>query len=268
MVVTRFAPTTRQVPLVSPRRSGRTTRPLFISRLTTILGAAPVLGFLPRLSDTTTTVCPWSGKVLTADGTMTLAALGRGAERTFNGTSNNLSTPDADSLSFGNGTADTPLSIWWLGNTTDTAAVRDFWSKFDGAAANEWAMRLNGSDLLLLVLQDASAGIQAFRTSNGAITQGSRVLLGVSYNGVGGATAADGIAMYQNGAAFASTATNNASYVAMENLGTAVNVGSRPGGVNWLPGTGAFGMVAGVNASAAQHAAVAVACRQFFGVPL
>lgn len=256
---------------LSMGRRGPMTRQEFRQRLVRVLGATPVLGFLPKLSDTNTTVCPWSGKTLTADGTMTLTALGRGATRTFNGTSNNLTTPDAADLSFGNGTTDSPFSVFALVNITDTAAQRTMIVKWNATGtAREWNFAVNGADTLVLTLYDESVDVAPFRGSDAAITMGSHQLFSATYSAAtGGATAADDITLYRGGVVFASTASNQATYVAMEDTASPCYIGAQNATPNnFMAGSGAFMLVAPVNASAAQHANVATLCRQFFGVPL
>jgi hypothetical protein len=63
------------------------------------------------------------------------------------------------------------------------------------------------------------------------------VCLGITYSGVGGASAGNGITMYLNGALRASTATNDASYVAMENLTCNLKIGGRDQADYWFKGT-------------------------------
>lgn len=144
----------------------------------------------------------------------------------FNGTSDYLSTPDADDLSFGNGTVDSPFSVFAAFNVTDTAASRQILSKHE-TGATEWRWNIASTDQNLLVVTDNSVPAQAFRQTDAAITQGSWVTLAATYSAAtGGATAANDMTMYQNGVSVASTATNSGTYVAEESLTSAVLLGA------------------------------------------
>ena len=143
----------------------------------------------------------------------------------FNGASEALTTPDVAYYTRGNGTTDSAFSVGVWANVTDTAAARTFFSKWQGAAANEWTFYVDASDLLILDLQDESVDIDTLRTSDAAIAMGAWRLFVATYDGTGGATAANGIILYSNGATIASTATNNASYVAMEDTAATPAIG-------------------------------------------
>ena len=243
----------------------------FRAALRAILGDTRLL-WMPQRPDTTTVLTfeTIPGRVVTWDATVLarLSALGPfgGMAQTFNGTSEFGTTPDTANLSF-NGTTDTAFSIVVLANVTNTAATRALVMKWT-TAQTEWNLQITGSDLLALVMGDVSAGVNASRSSDAVITQDSWRLFGVTYDGTGGATAANGITLYQDGAVIASTATNNASYVAMENGSALGEIGSNTGGTSaFFPGSMALAAVCQKALSAADHAAIYHLCRQFFGVP-
>jgi len=54
----------------------------------------------------------------------------------------------------------------------------------------------------------------------------------VSYNGVGGALAGNGMLITVDGVAVAQVATNDANYVAMEALAAKIGIGGTPAGSN------------------------------------
>lgn len=197
-----------------------------------------------------------------------LSAQGIGYGLSFNGTDQYASTPDATSLSFGDGTTDQAFSIVAVANVTDTAAERVILSKFDlGGGAREYYLSVSSTDQLSLRLCDQSAAVVCSRLSDAPITQGSFVLLGASYSGVGGASAANGITLYQNGALIASTATNNASYVAMENLTVTLDIGTvNSHSAFWFSGSIAMVALCARNLTAADHAAIYALCRRYFGI--
>lgn len=239
-------------------------------RLLPILGDTRLL-WMPRPGDATTalTTETSAGRVVTYDATVAarLSSLGRGYAQTFDGAANYGTTPDTADLSFGNGTTDQAFSIVALANVTDTAASRRLVAK-NAASNQEWVFGIGGSDLLTLLIGDQSAGVSAFRLANGAATQGSWRLFGGTYDGTGGATAANGMTLYQDGAVIASVATNDAGYVAMENLAAAVEIGSDTAHTaNFMQGSLALVAVCAKALTAADHAAIFAVCRRYFGVP-
>lgn len=207
---------------------GSQARADFVAQLGLILGDARLI-WLPTGSETTTsTDQSLNGRTVTYDATIAarLSQQGKGYKVSFNGTSQYGQTPDVTNLSFGNGSADSAFSIVALANVTNTAASRALVCKYAGSA-REWLFQINTSDALLMALYDESVDIQVTRTSDSAITQGSLRLFGGTYSAAtGGATAANDITLYQDGLAIASTASNNASYVAMEDTAAVVAIGA------------------------------------------
>lgn len=201
-------------------------RQTFVQAVTAALGTAPVAGYLPHRDDVLTSTDPWSGRVWTADATMAgqISALGLGSQRTFNGTSNYLTTVDTPNLSFGNGTNDSAFTLVALLNITDTAGARTILSKFDTGQA-EYLLSVSAADILQMRIYTTDA-VLCLRASDAAITMGSWRLFAMAYTGVGGATAANGITLSQDASTIASTATNNASYTAMSDRTSAVESGS------------------------------------------
>lgn len=252
--------------------SPRLTRAQFVAKVSAILGATPVAGFLPQTTDATTSTCPWSGKVWTPDADMTgqITALGTsgGAQRAFAlASTRSLSTPDTADTTFGNGTVDSAFSGCVLANVTDTAVGRTLIAK-DQSLNSEYRFLVNSSDFLNLTLVDSGQAVSCARVSSAPITQGAWALFGFSYAGQsgGGATAADNITLYQNGTVFASASANNASYVAMTNLAAPVTIGT-DNATRYLDGSEAEAIIGAGLWTLTQHAALTSLCRQFFGVP-
>lgn len=239
----------------------------FVNNVADAVGRSNVRAFyLP--SDTEGLTAPdqvVASRVWTHGATPTgrLSKLGKGTALAFNGTSDYISTPDAADLSFGNSSVDSPFSVFAAVKVTDTANYRILISKDDAAgSAREWAFYIDNADLLTLALFDQSVPASPSRASNAAITQGSWTSVGASYDATGGATAANGMALYQNGAVLASTATNAGTYVAMENLGQACLIGASQA----TPSSffqGLLGMVLLANFSAAQHAQLTQLSRSY-----
>lgn len=139
----------------------------------------------------------------------------------FNGTDEEADTPDATYWSRGDGSNDSPFSVGVWADVTDTSAIRSIlgkWEVTSGAEKREWLFDVNGGDNLRLSIYDESANARHRHASDAKITMGEIRFFVGTYDGVGGHSAGDNIVLYDNGVVMPSTATNNASYVAMENL--------------------------------------------------
>ena len=147
----------------------------------------------------------------------------------FNGTDEEADTPDSTYWSRGDGTNDSAFSLGIWANMVDTSGSRDLLGKWDATSASalrEWLFFINSSDELSILLYDESANVSTARSSDSAITMGSLRFFTVTYDGTGGASAGNTITLYDNGSVLASTATNNGSYVAMENLSSLPTLGT------------------------------------------
>ena len=255
---------------LTTRRGSGLTRASFVSQTTTILGAAPALGWLPDGADTLTSTDPWTGKVLTADASMAgqITAKGRGYTRAFvTANVNYLTTPDAADLSFTTGAADQAVTWTAFLNVTDSAALRVILSKWNpGGSTSEWQFSIDAADHLKLFLFDQTNGVQTVRTTDAAISQGSWHHFAAVYDGRGGATAGDGVTLYQDGVALSSTAGNNAAYVCMRNTAAVVEVGSHSvHTVGLFGGGGSLVTVSPGAPSASAIANHAALCYSYFG---
>ena len=251
-----------------------------LSRASFILGIEEILGdvrflWTPQVGDaaTSTDDSP-TRRVITWDASVAarISAQGHGYVQTNTsaGTQGG-SVPDTNDLSFNTaGLTDLAFSIVALANVTDTAAARTIFAKYDNAGTlREYLFNVGATDLLQLILYDESLDKLPFRQSNAAITMGSPHLFGATYNGVGSTTAADGIVLYQDAAVIASTATNDALYVAMENTNTTPSVGRIDAATGQFM-DGAFSLVAvcaGV-LTLAQMVALKNQCNQYFSLAL
>ena len=118
-----------------------------------------------------------------------------------------------------------PFSVAaWIYVTT-TGVSQSIIAKYSENAKREWRLYLNSSGILDFVLYDQSANIHAARNIDVALPNGWNFVV-ATYDSTGGATAADGITLYVDGVVRASTARNNANYVAMENLTAKVTIGA------------------------------------------
>jgi len=229
--------------------------------------------WLPTAADTTTNTDPSSPSRLwtyDADISARITTQGSGVVVSYSGTSQYATAPDAADLSFGNGLVDSPFTLIALANVTNTAARRNIFSKFRSDNANaEYNWEINSTDKLRLSLWDASVATGPNRTSDAAITQGALHLFGASYSGVGGATAASGITLYEDAAVIASTATNQPTYVAMEN-GTNIPTISGWSDDQSQGMVGSLGceIIYAVALTTAQHGQVKVVVNTYFGTSL
>ena len=132
---------------------------------------------------------------------------------------------DAPALSFGTGGADLPLTFeMWV--RPDSMVRHQLLGKWGESANQEYRLHLT-SGVIRLDLRDnsAQATVSAFTSNSQMGLIGSWHHLAVTYDGRGGATAANGITIYVDGVAVPVTRGNNPAYVAMENLTAPLQIG-------------------------------------------
>ena len=143
---------------------------------------------------------------------------------TFNGIDEKADSPDAPFWSVDDsGNAGMSMGAWL--HVTDTAVVSAVLSRWD-PGVGEWLLRVDSTNRIQVFLKDTSASVHISRRSDATVAQGQWIFVVVTYDGTGGATAADGITIYVDGAFVASKATNNDSYVAMEDQTSMVDLGA------------------------------------------
>lgn len=231
--------------------------------------------WLPIATDTTETVTEGRTWTYDADISGSITVQGNGVYITFNGTSNNADTPATANVSFGNGTVDSPFSGCVLASLTNQATQRGMLGKYSTAAAGnrEYVFNVDSGEKFAMFLYDASANAQPIRRADAVVATGALKLFGWSYSAAtGGATAANDITMYLNGALVASTAINDASYVAMEVKAAALNVGggqsTGAGADEFFAGPMAFAALYAANLSVIQHASIKTAVDIYYGLDL
>ena len=140
----------------------------------------------------------------------------------FDGVDDYVSFPDLDLFSFGNGTIDFPFSITaWVKTTSALATNQVILGKYQSPF--EYYFHLRGTDTLpQLEIRDQSAAVNCACSGTTGAVVNIWVHVAATYNGVGGATAGNGIKIYTNGLNVTGTPSNNAAYVAMEN-GTSIS---------------------------------------------
>jgi len=137
---------------------------------------------------------------------------------------------DAD-FTFGNGTNDSPFSVVaWVevGTAATVQALVGKWNLTTGSEQREWEFRNHTGYLIELRLQDQVHGVGSFRHLDALPANGWHFLV-ATYDGSGGAAAADGITLYVDGVSSASTAVNNGAYVAMSDTTATETVGAITG---------------------------------------
>jgi len=140
----------------------------------------------------------------------------------FDGSTDFISVADADNLSFGNGTTDSPFSISaWIkiGQTTAQGIVTKYGST---SATREWLFYITGGKLRLLL--SSTNGGYNFATGTTNLSINTWYHVACTYDGRGGSTAYNGMTLYINGIA-ESVTTVNSIYVAMSNTSQNVEIG-------------------------------------------
>ena len=153
---------------------------------------------------------------------------GMGWTLDFDGINDYVDLGDSDNLSLGNGTDDEEVTFFFVCEAIATGGTQVLFSKYNylsGSEEREYQVDLMSTKQLRLLQFDESDNRVCLRKSDDEISDGYHSVV-ISSPGTGGATAMDNIKMYIDGILIASTATNNASYVAMENTGTSLLIGT------------------------------------------
>ncbi len=151
---------------------------------------------------------------------------------TFDGTNNDISTPDAAYWTQVAANDDTAYSVgMWVYFTIDgTNQILMGKAAAGGADDTEWSvLRGSGDNAISLLQRDPSVPVGVSRATDAAVAGLAWKYVIITSAGTTGATAMNGVAIYVNGAVVASTATNQATYVAMEDGTPLPYIGSRGG---------------------------------------
>lgn len=146
----------------------------------------------------------------------------------FNGSDEEWDTPDADAWSFDDSGTNPFSFIFWI-NNDDLASTGSLFNKTDVDTNEEYIVNIRADESLQLFVIDESAAANVTRASDATVGNSQWSQIVVVYDSTGGSTAMNGVTIYKNGKSVASTATNDASYVAMENLGAVLSFGGRTG---------------------------------------
>jgi len=164
---------------------------------------------------------------------------GNGGSWVFDGTNDYILGQDSNSLSFGNGTTDSPFSVeCWVkidsfdGGFNHTGLV----SKDSGNPNREWVLLTNNSGRLFrFFIKNNGGDSQQSIDANEVIQFGEWYHVIATYDGQGGSNAADGIKIYVNGYEPSRTNIIKSSYTAMANTSAPLRLGQYANG-NYLDG--------------------------------
>ncbi|MFC1497100.1 LamG-like jellyroll fold domain-containing protein [Verrucomicrobiota bacterium] len=149
----------------------------------------------------------------------------------FDGTNDFVDVGDTDSLSFGDGTNDSPFSVSvWVrrSSTNGVDELQGLVSKYmNDGSGREWDLQLyRDTGQFNFLVYDNSAGSAQSRTSQAMITDTNWHHIVAIYDGRGGNSAHEGIKLYLDGTdAIALVGHTQTPYVSMENVSAPVHVG-------------------------------------------
>jgi len=138
----------------------------------------------------------------------------------LDGTDDYVSVPDADNLSFGNGSSDSPftLTAWLKSNTSGSLKMI---AKGQGVP-QEYAFGAGSAGTPNLTLYDGDVNKRIQITSQTALTQGTWQHWAVTYDGSGSHSNSK---IYLNGNPVSTTTASSGVYVAMNNTSTPLDIG-------------------------------------------
>jgi len=140
----------------------------------------------------------------------------------FDGIDDYVEVADADNLSFGNGTTDSPFSISAWVNMTDASKFRII-NKY-ASSNQEYLLATDSTDKIVFTLYDDSKGGTISRKYNTALTsfQGQWIHLAFTYSGN---SLNSGLKIYLNGTQVDNLDNGTGSYTAMENTTAPFEIG-------------------------------------------
>lgn len=152
---------------------------------------------------------------------------GMGWSVDFDGDDDYVDLGDHNDFSFGDGTNDEAVTFFGVIELVNEGSQTiigkgDFTS---GSELREWRVYFDADEKILLAQYDESVNVTCYRSQDIASSIGCHSYV-ISSPGDGGATAMNNVKIYVDGSLVSSSATNNASYVAMENLVTPCWIGA------------------------------------------
>jgi hypothetical protein len=142
----------------------------------------------------------------------------------FDGNTDYIEIADADNLSFGNGSTDSPFSISAWIKMNNTSGFRIF-NKYSGSV-NEYQFGTGGGNNLQFYIFDNTSNFKyRARLYSTTLNTGQWYHVAATYSGVGGSNAENGIKIYVDGVRVDDTTVSGGVYVAMGNKTTPVYIG-------------------------------------------
>lgn len=160
------------------------------------------------------------GTLVDADGD-TIATTGKiGGAVDFNGDADYIRVPDSDTLSFSDGSSDSPFYMSaWVNMDSHNNFI--YAVKLDGSN-QEYQFR-DVSAQFFSLLRDQSTGGYLYTGNNTAMTNDTWTHVVLSYSGSG---ITSGIKLYKNGILWNDVSAPSGSYTAMENTNTPLDIGA------------------------------------------
>ena len=156
----------------------------------------------------------------TADTAFDMTALAAG------GTSM-IVVPNSDDFTYGDGSDDSAFTLLAVVNYTSDGTRQDIVTKWE-TNTREWALYVDTDDKLVFKLFDESVEEATSIKANSTLSSGW-AFVAATYSPSTGETAASGMNLYVDWAEVSVTTSNNANYVAMENLAADVIIGGKNG---------------------------------------
>jgi len=172
-------------------------------------------------NDTTSSIVAWDGANWRSWGSDGITFAKGSTSADFGGTNEYVSIAYADSLSFGNGSSDSPFSITaWIKPDASTSGFRIV-SKSDASNA-EYVFATDGAGDLRVWICDSTFSNYIGKKSTGGLTADTWEHVAMTYSGSGSVS---GIKLYIKGSAVSLINTSTGSYTAMGNHSMAVDIG-------------------------------------------
>lgn len=140
----------------------------------------------------------------------------------LNGTNQRAYVNDSSDFTFGNGSTDSPFSVFAWVNMVDATKFR-LAQKYS-TGQTEWVFGTDGSDKIRMTVQDNSTGGRLDKISNGSVTSSQNSWSSIAGTYDGSATVG-GMTVYHDGAAPTQTTSTSGSYTAMEDTTSTLDIG-------------------------------------------
>lgn len=145
----------------------------------------------------------------------------------FDGTDDYISIDDADDLSFGNGSTDSPFTFSMWAKVDDLTTAHVLIEKQDTSSNREYIFYIDSDGTIYnnIYSNGVSLNRRGRKTSTGLISPNTWYHIAWTYDGQGGTNASDGIKIYLNGTRVDNANNQKNSYVAMMNTSFPLKIG-------------------------------------------